>query len=137
MTNVDPISLSVKPKRGRGRPRLRTRAKEREIIQKCVKEAIISGKMPSDVELTQKVGLGERTIRDIRLGAGLNRRQVAAWVKEREAVQVPESEREILCWTSYAGLWLLVPLIMRSALLSASKRLQWTSSTGVKPSSGC
>ncbi len=132
MTNVDPISLSVKSKRGRGRPRLRTRGKEQEIIQECVKEAIISGKMPSDVELTQKVGLGERTIRDIRLGAGLNRRQVAAWVKERETVQVPEPEREILCWTSYAGLWLLVPLIMRSALLSTSKRLQWTSSTGVQ-----
>jgi len=87
--------------------------------------------MPRDVELIQKVGLSERTIRDIRLKAGLNRRQVAAWVKEREAVQVPELERELLSWTPFAGLWLLAPLIKRSALSSATKLLQWTTRTGV------
>jgi len=96
-----------------------------------VKRAIISGQMPSDIELAHQVGLGERTVRDIRLSAGLNRWDVAAWVKDREAVRDRRSGEEILCWTPYAGLWLLVPLLLRSALLPAALLLRWTVRTGI------
>ena len=114
-----------------GRPPLRTSAKRREIIRACVQSAIVSGQMPSDVELAQRVKLGERTIRDIRLEAGLNRRDVRNWVKEREARGLSAVQEETLCWTPYAGLWLLVPLLVRSALLPAAALLRWTSRTGV------
>lgn len=114
-----------------GRPPLRTPAKEREIIRECVRSAIISGQMPGDIELAQRVGLGERTVRDIRLEAGLNRRHVSAWAKEREATAVSSVQEEALCWTPYAGLWLLVPLILRSVLLPAARLLRWTTDTGV------
>jgi hypothetical protein len=87
--------------------------------------------MSSDTDLACLVNLGERTIRDIRLNAGLNRRHVAAWIKAREVVSAPEPEREVLCQTPYAGLWLLVPLIVNSTLLSAAPLLQWSTQTGV------
>jgi hypothetical protein len=110
---------------------LRTLAKEREIIRECVRNAIISGQMPSDSELAQRVGLGERTVRGIRLEAGLNRRHVSAWVKDREATAASSVQGEALCWMPYAGLWLLVPLILRSVLLPAAQLLRWTTDTGV------
>ena len=88
---------------------MRTPAKECEIVRECVRSAIIKGQMPSDVELAQQVGLGERTVRDIRLRAGLNRRDVAAWNKARPRMPEREAAGELLCWTPYAGLWLLVP----------------------------
>jgi hypothetical protein len=110
---------------------LRTLAKEREIIRECVRNAIISGQMPSDSELAQRVGLGERTVRGIRLEAGLNRRHVSAWVKDREATAASSVQGEALCWMPYAGLWLLVPLILRSVLLPAARLLRWTTDTGV------
>jgi hypothetical protein len=131
MTTVNRICESVKPSRGPGRPPMRTPAKEQEIIRTCVKAAIVEGQMPSDGELAGEVGLGERTVRDIRLWAGLNRWQVAAWVKEREALQNQSPEEIVLCTTPCAGVWLLVPLIMRSALSSAVQLLHWTTRTGI------
>ena len=131
MTTVNQSNPPVKSKRRPGRPPLRTPAKEREILRECVKSAIISGQMPSDIELAYRVGLGERSVRDIRLDAGLNRWDVAAWVKARHAAADRGPEEEILCWTPYAGLWLLVPLILRSALLPAAHLLRWTTDTGI------
>jgi hypothetical protein len=96
-----------------------------------VKDAILHGQMPSDAELAQRVGLGERTVRDIRLAAGLNRRHVIAWVRARDTVADDGPKEEALCWTPYAGLWLLVPLIASSALLPAVRLLQWTTPTGI------
>ena len=131
MNTVNRITSSVNIKRRPGRPRLRTLAKEREIIRRCVRAAIATGEMPSDVELGRAVGLKERTVRDIRLGAGLNRWHVAAWNQEREMGASPEQEGDILCMTPYAGLWLLAPVIIRSALLPAAHVLAWTTKTGV------
>lgn len=129
MSTVSGNDVCVKSRARLGRPPLRTLAKAREINRACLKGAIISGKMPSDVELAQQVGLGERTARDIRLGLGINRWDVAAWFKAREANPDPSETEKTLCWTPYAGLWLLVPLIVRSALPSAIQLLQWMSPT--------
>lgn len=131
MPTVSERSLSVKSKCCPGRPPLRSPAKELEIIRTCVRSAIVTGRVPSDAELGQLVGLGERTARDIRLSAGLNRSDILAWVKEREALKDTGGEGDVLCWTPYAGLWLLVPLIVRSAFLPAAQLLQWTAPTGV------
>jgi len=59
MMTVDRIISSVNAKRRPGRPLVRTLAKEREIIRRCVRAAITTGALPSDVELGQSVGLGE------------------------------------------------------------------------------
>jgi len=87
--------------------------------------------MPSDNELAEAVELGIRTVRGVRLWAGLNRWQVAAWIRERESAQSTQPEEVVLCTTSCAGVWLLVPLIIRSALSSAVQLLNWTTRTGV------
>jgi hypothetical protein len=133
MDTIEQNDETVKSKRRRGRPRLRSPEKEKEIISACVESAIIAGRMPGDIELGQRVGLGERTVRDIRLKAGLDRRQVAEWVKKRTANEVSSSEEEgeVLCRTAYAGLWLLLPLLMVSVLRPAARLLTWTGKTGI------
>ena len=131
MPTVRQGSPLVKSKRRPGRPRQRTPAKEREIIRACVRSAIMTGQMPSDAELGQLVGLAERTAREIRLLAGLNRWDIGSWVKAQGRLEDRADEGEVLCWTPYAGLWLLVPLIARSALLPAARLLRWTTHTRV------
>ena len=131
MTTVTRISGRVKPRGRAGRPRLRTPVKEQEIIRTCVRAAIVEGQMPSDSELAGAVGLGVRTVRGVRLWAGLNRWQVAAWIRERESAQSTQPEEVELCTTPWAGVWLLVPLIMRSALSSVVHLLHWTTGTGI------
>jgi len=132
MTTVNRIREAVKPRRGPGRPPERTPAKEQEIIRTCVRAALLGGQMPSDGALAEKVGLGERTVRDIRLGAGLNRWQIAAWIRERETLQRKEPEEVVLCTMPCAGVWLLIPLIVRSALSSAVRGLHWTVGTRIE-----
>lgn len=134
MSHVKGSGALVKRRLRTGRPPLRSAANTREIIRVCVRELVINGRMPRDQELGRHVGLGDRTVRDIRLQAGLNRRDIGAWVREREARQVPCPE-EVLCWTPYAGLWLLVPLIMKTVFWSAASQLQWTVKTGVTATS--
>jgi hypothetical protein len=132
MTTVNRNREAVKPRRQPGRPPKRTLGKEQEIIRTCVKAALLEGQMPSDGELAEKVGLGERTVRDIRLRAGLNRWQIAAWVQARETAQNESPAEVVLCTTPWAGLWLLVPLIVQSAMSSAVRLLRWTTSTGIE-----
>ncbi len=131
MHTIGPVHAPVKSVRPPGRPPLRSPAKEREVIRTCVQAAIGTGKMPADATLSRQVALGERTVRTIRLQAGLNRWDVAAWNKERPAREAPVPADEVLCWTPFAGLWLLGPLIVQSALLPAARLLQWTVKTGV------
>jgi hypothetical protein len=130
VAHVKETVVPVKCRSRLGRPALRNAANRREIIRACVKGLVIDGQMPGDDELSRRVGLGSRTVRDIRLQAGLDRQDVSAWVKERRAGQAPPAE-EVLCWTPYAGLWLLVPLIVKTVFWSAVQRLQWTTKTGV------
>lgn len=68
MTTVDQPNPLVKSRRRPGRPRLRTPGKEREIIRECVKGVITSGQIPSDAELSQQVGLSERTVQGEKRG---------------------------------------------------------------------
>ena len=131
MSTVNRIREPVKPRRGPGRPPVRTPAKEQEIIRACVRAAIVEGQMPSDSELAEQVGLGARTVRGVRLWAGLNRWQVAAWVKERETLPNKPPEEVVLCTTPWAGVWLLLPLIVRSMLSAAIPLLRWTTCTGI------
>lgn len=128
---VAQVNRCVKSKRRPGRPLLRTQSLEVEIIRSCVRTIILLDRMPSDADLAQLTGLGERTVRGVRLNAGLNRWDVARWVRAREAESQLRTTEEVLCWTPYAGLWLLVPLILRSALLPACQLLHWTVKTGV------
>ncbi len=137
MSHVKETGARVKRvSRRLGRPPSRSPAKERDIIRACVRGLVVNGEMPGDRELGSLVGLGERSVRGVRLQAGLNRRDASTWVKEGKGRQAPSSsEGEILCSTPYAGLWLLVPLIIKTAFWSAAQQLEWTVKTGVTASS--
>lgn len=130
MSNVKEAGGAVKYQSRPGRPPLRSPAIAREIIRTCAREAVVSGKVPSDSELGQQVGLGQRTVRDVRLQAGLNRRDINAWIRERQ-IEAPAPQEEVLCWTPFAGLWLLVPLMVKTVFWSAVGQLEWTVKTGV------
>lgn len=117
-----------------GRPLLCTPGKKREIVRACVKGLVVSGQMPDDKALGEQVGLSERTVRHVRLHLGLDRHDAGAWIKERQAGEVPPAE-EVLCWTPYAGLWLLVPLIVKTVFWSAVGQLEWATQTGVSAAS--
>jgi hypothetical protein len=135
VSNVKETGAGVKHETRPGRPALRSVAIEREIVRACAREAVVNGKVPSDSELGQQVGLGERTVRDVRLQAGLNRRDIKAWIRERQTKESPSPEEGVLCWTPFAGLWLLVPLIMKTVFWSAASQLEWTVKTGVTATS--
>lgn len=129
--NIEQSCPLVKTEHQPGRPVLRTADKEREIIRTCVESAIVTGRMPSDTELAQQTGLSERTVRAVRLDAGLDRWTVNAWLKARAQDSPARPEGELLCWTAHAGVWLLVPLVLRSTLLAAAGALRWTTKTSV------
>jgi len=116
-----------------GRPPLCGTAERRDIIRACVRELVITGGMPSDTLLGKQIGLSERTVRSVRLQAGLNRREARIWLKERLPGQTADDD--VLCWTPYAGLWLLVPLMVKTVFWSAVSRLEWTVKTGVAATS--
>ncbi len=135
MSNAKETGFRVKRVSQVGRPPLRSATAVRQIVRMCVKQLVISGELPSDRALGEQVGLGERTVRDIRLQTGLNRRHMRAWLREAEGRVVPSVGGEVLCWTSFAGLWLLVPLIVSSAFLPAARLLEWLAPTQVAASS--
>jgi hypothetical protein len=125
----------VKYRSAPGRPPRCNLAKEREIVCACVKGLVATDQMPSDRALGKQVGLSERTVRGVRLRMGLNRRAASTWVKERKGRQTAAPKGEVLCWTPYAGLWLLVPLIAKTVFWRAVQQLQWTVKSGVTASS--
>ena len=69
----------------------------RTVLPGQVQRTNDTGDLPSDEELGQRVGLGERIVRDIGLSAGLNRWHVAAWIREREREAIRAPEGDDLC----------------------------------------
>lgn len=119
-----------KHSRGPGRPPIRTCEGEMRLIRHLVQAAVSNDELPSDGELGQLIGCSERTARQIRLEHGLNRHDLKRWMRQR--CDKPQGQDEgILCYTPFAGLWLLVPLIVQSILLPAADLLKWTTKTTV------
>src|SRR3989338_5476874 len=91
--------------------------------------------MPSDVSLAETVHLSERTVRNIRLRLlGLNRWELKHW-QQRNALAAGTllaAERELVCSTPFAGLWLLAPQILDSGLARAAEALQIVARTRVQ-----
>lgn len=117
--------------RGPGRPPIRTPEGERRLIRHLVQVAIRSDELPNDGDLGQLIGCCERTARQIRLEHGLNRHDLKRW-KGQRSDDGPQSQDEgFLCYTPFAGLWLLVPLIVPSILLPAATLLKWATKTTV------
>lgn len=138
MTSVNQFTASVKAcsfRRGPGQPSKQTPDRIRAINQAIVQAALTRDEIPSDVVLAESLNVSERTVRDIRLrGLGLNRHQLKHWRQQgiqASTVQQP-SERELVCTTPFAGLWLLAPQIIDSGLVQAAHMLRIVRRTRVQ-----
>lgn len=112
----------------RGRPLKVDQRKEAEVIRYFLQWSIISngGQMPSDDEMANQFDLSERTIRQIRLDHGLDRWGVRRWFKgvSRKGESASKSDG-LTINTPLAGIWLLVPMVLGSALDRAVKVLRF------------
>lgn len=121
------VNRAGRARRGPGQPSKQTLTCIRAINRTVVEAALSGSAMPSDVSLAETVHLSERTVRDIRLRLlGLNRWELKHW-QQRNALAAGTllaAERELVCSTPFAGLWLLVPQILDSGLARAAEQLE-------------
>jgi hypothetical protein len=138
MTSVNQIDVSVKAcssRRGPGQPSKQTPDRVRAINQAIVQAALIGDEIPSDVALAESLNVSERTVRAIRLqGLGLNRHELKQWRRQGAQTGTVHRpiERELVCTTPFAGLWLLAPQIIDSGLVQAAHMLRIVRRTRVQ-----
>ena len=122
--------------RGPGQPSKQTPARIRAINRSLVQAALTGSDLPSDSELAAQLELSERTVRTLRLQVlGLNRHELKRWQHPSlsSAPRRSPVERELVCATPFAGLWLLVPQIIDSGLARAAEKLRIVGRTRVQP----
>src|SRR5438309_2149770 len=73
------------------------------LLNRTLVQALLAGEaLPSDAELASRLGIGERTVRAMRLQMlGLNRHDLNRWRRTVQALPVWEQqvERELICAT--------------------------------------
>jgi len=128
-----PVNRAGRARRGPGQPSKQTPARIRAINRTLVQAALTGQALPSDACLAETVGLSERTVRTIRLQVlGLDRHEVRRWQCSLSPASSGASlERELICTTPFAGLWLLVPALLDSGLARAAEALQSVGRTRV------
>jgi hypothetical protein len=129
-TSVNAIS-SVQ----RGQPSKQTPARLRLLNRRLVQAVVAGDRLPSDAELARQLEVGERTVRTMRLTVlGLNRHELKGWRGAVVPRPTPEvtGQRELICTTPFAGLWLLAPQIIDSGLARAAESLKIMERTRVQ-----
>jgi hypothetical protein len=122
--------------RGPGQPSKQTTERIRHINHAMVQAALIGQEVPSDAALGAELQVSERTIRTIRLDVlGLNRHELDAWQRQRRLVNASAprpAERTLMCSTPFAGLWLLIPQLLKSGCVRAAENLEILGRTHVR-----
>ncbi|MCZ7570792.1 MAG: hypothetical protein M5U01_19710 [Ardenticatenaceae bacterium] len=129
------VNHTGRRRRGPGQPSKQTPACIRAINRTLVKAALNGNAPPSDTSLAETLCLGERTVRTIRLPVlGLDRHELKRWQGARPSSSPSDEpvERELICATPFAGLWLLAPQILDSGLARAAEALQIVARTRVQ-----
>lgn len=125
--------------RAPGQPSKQTIPRPRLLNRTLVQAALTGEGLPSDADLAGQRGIGERTVRTMRLMVlGLNRHELKDWRRAAVPTPVPEGAgpRALICTTPFAGLWLLVPQIIDSGLARAAESLQIVDRTRVRDPGG-
>ena len=128
-------SVNTPTGRGPGQPSKQTVPRLRLLNRTLVQAALVGDALPSDSELACRLGIGERTVRAMRLKVlGLNRRELKDWCRPTAPAQPPLStaQRDLVCMTPFAGLWLLAPQIIDSGLVRAAEKLKIVERTRVQ-----
>jgi hypothetical protein len=131
---AQPVNQSV-AHRGPGQPSKQTVERIRTINRAIVQAALTGQDVPSDAALGADLQVSERTIRTIRLDVlGLNRSELHAWHQQSvtQPVVPPPPERTLICTTPFAGLWLLIPELLKSGCVRAAEKLQILGRTRVR-----
>ena len=138
MRSVKPTNALVNRRglqRGPGQPSKQTVECVRAINRAIVQAALAGDELPSDAALAETHQVSERTVRAIRLDVlGLNRPELKGWCRPSQVRQpvAPALERELICVTPFAGLWLLVPQLLTSGLAKAAEQLKIVGRTRVQ-----
>ena len=115
MRGVKPTDLLVNrsaAQRGPGQSSKQTSECIRTINRAIVPAALARSELPSDATLAETLQVGERTVRAVRLDLlGLNRHELKGWCRKSRSSQdvARPAERELICVTPFAGVWLLAP----------------------------
>jgi hypothetical protein len=121
--------------RGAGQPSKQTVERICHINRTLVHAALTGQVLPSDATLGTALQVSERTVRAIRLNVlGLNRHDVQAWQRPSlaHAPITPPLERTLICTTPFAGLWLLIPQLLKSGCVRAAQKLELVGRTRVR-----
>lgn len=121
---------------GPGQPSKQTPDRLRAINRRIVQAALTGRELPADSDLARQLKVSERTVRTMRLQMlGLNRPELKRWqhLSPVSAPRRPPVERELVCATPFAGLWLLVPQLIDSGLTQAADKLRIVGRTRVQP----
>lgn len=119
----------------RGQPSKQTAPRLRVVNRTLVQAALAGTALPSDADLARQLGVGERTVRTMRLKVlGLNRHELKGWRRAVFPTSVPDvtGQPELICTTPFAGLWLLAPQIIGSGLARAAESLKIIERTRVQ-----
>ncbi len=119
----------------RGQPSKQTVPRLCVVNRRLVRSVLRGEALPTDADLARELGIGERTVRTLRLKVlGLNRHDLKAWRQPAVAIPTQEAagQRELICTTPFAGLWLLAPQIIDSGLARAAESLRIMSRTRVQ-----
>ena len=123
------------PHRGAGQPSKQTVERICHINRALVQAALTGQALPSDAALGVGLHVSERTVRAIRLVVlGLNRHDVQAWQHHSltHAPSAPPTPRTLICTTPFAGLWLLIPPLLKSGCVHAAEKLEILGRTRVR-----
>lgn len=101
-----------------GRPRIIDKL-EANVIAFLFKTTLQKGNMPDDSTAGEYFGISERSFRSIRLKHGLDRWTIRRLLaKSEETEQQPDNSLS-LGYTPFGGAWLLIPLLLSSAIVKA------------------
>ena len=131
---AQPVNRPV-TRRGPGQPTQQTAERIRHVNRTIVQAALVGKELPSDATLAEELQISERTVRTIRLDVlGLNRHELHGWHQQSLAnAPTPRpAERTLICTTPFAGVWLLLPQLLKSGCIQAAEKLQLLGRTRVR-----
>ncbi len=138
MKSVSPTAQPVNQhiaRRGPGQPSKQTIDCIRTINRAMVQAALTGQGLPSDATLGADLPVSARTVRAIRLEVlGLNRHELHGWQPQRlaNAPVTRPAERTLICTTPFAGVWLLVPQLLKAGCVHAAEKLEILGQTRVR-----
>lgn len=106
-----------------GRPRIVTDKLEAQVVAFLFKTTLENGNMPDDASAAKQFGISERSFRSIRLKHGLDRWTIRKLLAKKETEQQPDNSLS-LGYTPFGGTWLLIPLLLSSAIVKAIPALR-------------